>query len=123
MENNKNKGITLIALVVTIIVLLILAGISINMLIGKNGIIGRAGQADEITKDVTEEEQVKLAVTDALINGTGTLSTENVKNALKNKFGADKVTNDTFKGEGPWKFKGERKDYKIDTNRKNRRKK
>ena len=36
------KGITLIALVVTIIVLLILAGISINFVFGENGLIGRA---------------------------------------------------------------------------------
>lgn len=35
----ENKGITLIALVVTIVVLLILAGVSISMLMGENGII------------------------------------------------------------------------------------
>ena len=51
MKNNKkmSKGITLIALVVTIIVLLILAGISIMMLTGDNGILKRAGQAKEVT--------------------------------------------------------------------------
>ena len=41
----NNKGITLIALVVTIIVLLILAGVSIAMLTGQNGILNRASQA------------------------------------------------------------------------------
>ena len=41
----ENKGITLIALVVTIIVLLILAGISITMLTGQNGILNRATEA------------------------------------------------------------------------------
>ena len=41
----NNKGITLIALVVTIIVLLILAGVSIAMLSGQNGILNRASQA------------------------------------------------------------------------------
>ena len=41
----RNKGITLIALVVTIIVLLILAGISISMLTGQNGILNRASEA------------------------------------------------------------------------------
>ena len=40
----NNKGITLIALVVTIIVLLILAGVSIAMLTGQNGILNRASQ-------------------------------------------------------------------------------
>ena len=41
----KEQGITLIALVVTIVVLLILAGVSIAMLIGENGIITRASEA------------------------------------------------------------------------------
>jgi flagellar basal body-associated protein FliL len=41
----KNKGITLIALIVTIIVLLILAGVSIAMLTGENGILNRASYA------------------------------------------------------------------------------
>ena len=41
----ENKGITLIALVITIIVLLILAGISISMLAGQNSILSRAGEA------------------------------------------------------------------------------
>ena len=41
----RDKGITLIALVVTIIVLLILAGISISMLTGQNGILKRATEA------------------------------------------------------------------------------
>ena len=57
MRNNKKRsnGITLIALVVTIIVLLILAGISIQMLTGDNGILTRAGEA----KDTTDEAQIK----------------------------------------------------------------
>ena len=46
-ENNmrKNKGITLVALVVTIVVLLILAGVSINLVLGNNGIIAKAKEA------------------------------------------------------------------------------
>ena len=47
---NKNRGITLVALVVTIIVLLILAGISISMLTGQNGIIKRAAEAKNQTE-------------------------------------------------------------------------
>ena len=69
----KNFGITLIALVVTIIVLLILAGVSITMLTGQNGILNRAAEAKEKTEDAQKEEQVKIAVmssvgTDGLIN-------------------------------------------------------
>ena len=43
----KNKGITLIALVITIIVLLILAGVTIATLTGDNGILTKASQAKE----------------------------------------------------------------------------
>ena len=47
-ENNmkKNKGITLVALVVTIVVLLILAGVSINLVLGNIGIIAKAKDAE-----------------------------------------------------------------------------
>ena len=41
----NSKGITLVALVVTIVVLLILAGISINMVLGENGLIAKAKEA------------------------------------------------------------------------------
>ena len=46
----KEQGITLIALVVTIVVLIILAGVSILMLTGENGIIKRAQDARENTR-------------------------------------------------------------------------
>ena len=69
----NNRGITLIALIVTIIVLLILAGISVSMLTGQNGILNRAAEAKEKTEEAQKEEQTKLAVmssigTDGLIN-------------------------------------------------------
>lgn len=56
----KNKGITLIALVVTIIVLLILAGISISMLTGQNGILKKAAEAKEKTVEANENEMEDL---------------------------------------------------------------
>ena len=59
---NKEKGITLIALVITIIVLLILAGVSIAMLTGQNGILTQAQNASEATLRGEIEESVKLAV-------------------------------------------------------------
>ena len=46
----RNKGITLVALVVTIVILLILAGITITMVLGENGIISQAQLAAERTK-------------------------------------------------------------------------
>ena len=69
----KNFGITLIALVVTIIVLLILAGISISMLTGQNGILNRAAEAKEKTEDANKEEQRKLAQAEALMSTEDTV--------------------------------------------------
>ncbi len=53
----KNKGITLIALVVTIVVLLILAGVSITAVFGDNGIISGAQKAKDKTDEAIEQEQ------------------------------------------------------------------
>ena len=61
-EKNNTKGITLIALVITIIVLLILAGVSIAMLTGQNGILTQAANAKATTANKSAEEKVKLAV-------------------------------------------------------------
>lgn len=57
---NDQTGITLIALVVTIIVLLILAGVSIAMLGGKNGLITKAMEAKQNTTEASDEEIQKL---------------------------------------------------------------
>ena len=56
----ENTGITLIALVVTIIVLLILAGVSISMLTGQNGILNRAAEAKEKTAEAQKQENNTL---------------------------------------------------------------
>ena len=58
----NNKGITLIALVITIIVLLILAGVSIAMLTGENGILNQADRAGDATRDAEIKEAIALAV-------------------------------------------------------------
>ena len=54
------KGITLIALVITIIVLLILASVSIAMLTGKNGLLQKATKAKEENKLAQAKEQINL---------------------------------------------------------------
>ena len=72
---NKNKGITLIALVVTIIVLLILAGISISMLTGQNGILNRASEAKEKTEQAEKDELDKMATMESMIQTAGTAVT------------------------------------------------
>ena len=64
----KNKGITLIALVVTIIVLLVLAGVSISMLTGQNGILNRAAEAKEKSAAAQEDENEELQGYEKIIN-------------------------------------------------------
>lgn len=60
----KNKGITLISLVVTIIILLILAGVTIALISGSDGILGRATSAVDENKRAMAKEQVELAIGD-----------------------------------------------------------
>ena len=64
-ELKNKKGITLIALVITIVVLLILAGITIATLTGDNGIITRANDAKTNTEKAEEDEQRKLTQAEA----------------------------------------------------------
>ena len=71
LENKKlekEKGITLIALVITIIVLLILAGVSIAMLTGDNGILTQAKNAKNKTEEAQANEASDLANMESLIN-------------------------------------------------------
>ncbi len=89
----RNKGITLIALVVTIIVLLILAGISISLLSGQNGILNRAVEAKKQTESKSAEEKVKMAVMSSMTYD-GTLTLEKLKTELANYGG--KLEGDTF---------------------------
>lgn len=58
----NQKGITLIALVITIIVLLILAGVSIAMLTGQNGILTQANSAKTETNKAEAVEKINLAL-------------------------------------------------------------
>ena len=86
----KQNGITLIALVLTIIILLILAGISIAMLTGDNGIIRQANNAQTATIQGQEKEQIALAwntvITDKLAEGQ---SAEVTASDLKTQLTAD----------------------------------
>ena len=70
----ERKGITLIALVITIIVLLILAGVSIAMLTGENGILKQASNAQIKTKQAEVEEMVSLAIESLQIKNLGDTS-------------------------------------------------
>ena len=56
----KNKGITLVALVVTIVVLLILAGVSINLVLGNNGIIVKAREAQKKSAEASQNDLIGM---------------------------------------------------------------
>ena len=58
----SNKGITLVALVITIIVLLILAGVSISMVVGENGVLNRATGAATKTSEEEMKQALEMAV-------------------------------------------------------------
>lgn len=69
----NNKGITMIALIITIIILLILAGVTIAFLTGENGILNKASTAAETAKKANAEERLKVELmaiqTEDLIDG------------------------------------------------------
>ena len=64
----QEKGITLIALVVTIIILLILVGVTISQITGENGLVKKAKEAVEKYKNASEEEQIQLGKIDQYVS-------------------------------------------------------
>ncbi|MBO6244218.1 MAG: hypothetical protein J6O41_06630 [Clostridia bacterium] len=61
-KNNQNKGITLIALIITVIVLLILAGVGIAALNGDEGLLKRAGDTKKYSEQASGEELIQIEV-------------------------------------------------------------
>lgn len=82
----STNGITLIALVVTIIVLLILAGISISMLSGNNGILQKATTAKESTDSLQIQERINLAYHSSLVDGQGKVTEQSLEDEIKKEF-------------------------------------
>lgn len=90
------KGITLIALIITIIVMLILAGVVLNLTIGERGIFSNAQKATEETKFTSAQEKVQLAVASSYAEN-GSLNDEMLKENLNKIDGiAQKVENVTY---------------------------
>ena len=88
-QKNKQNGITLIALVVTIIVLMILAGVTINMLVGDNGIITQAQKAKKETEQAKQKEEKQLQkleeYIDSSLEGETATTVSEAKNGLPYK--------------------------------------
>ena len=95
MLDNK-KGITLIALVVTVVVLIILAGVSINAVLGDNGIIKKANQAASVTK----EAEVKEAINRTILEFYLTNDYETLEDFLKAKVTEGKIDSVTKNADG-----------------------
>ncbi len=79
----EENGITLIALVVTIIILIILAGVSINLLLGENGIIRVAREQKIIQTKAEILEELELAKTEIMINEEGYTSLDKYLEYIK----------------------------------------
>ena len=88
-ERKTNRGVTLIVLVVTIIILLILAGVTIAMLTGENGILNKAQEAKEETQDAEINERIQLVKYAAEISNYSEGKT--LEEYLKNEFGEENV--------------------------------
>ena len=97
LTKKNARGITLIALVITIIVLLILAAVTINALSGDNGILKRATEAKQKTRRADALEKIRLAVMTATTNGVGEANLDDLKAELEKAGATVKTT-----GELPW---------------------
>lgn len=83
-KGKDQRGITLLALIVTIIILLILAGVSVAVLVGDNGIINNAVKAKRATDVAASKERVNLAVMAAKIESKkNKINLETVKSELE----------------------------------------
>ena len=93
LDMKNKKGITLIALIITVIVLLILAGVSISLVVGDNGVISQAQESKIRTETASAQEAVDMAL-----------------GAMTAEFMGDEWPNDTSKKIGEWATTGKLKE-------------
>ena len=88
----KEKGITIVALVITIIILLIISGLTIEVLIGKDGIISKTAETKQATEISYEKEKIQLAVIQtAQDNKSLKIEVDKLNQNLINVFGKDET--------------------------------
>ena len=90
LNNNKKDGITLISLVVTIVVLLILAGVSINAVVGDDGVIKSAQESAKLTEESEAKEIMNKVVLEYYLARNGETLEEFLKTKVPNRI--DNVT-------------------------------
>lgn len=83
-KQKKTNGITLIALVITIVVLIILAGVSLNLILGQDGIVNKAKQSSEENKKAQALEEMTLIIHDLQIEFQGNATLSNLATKLQN---------------------------------------
>lgn len=111
MRRENKNGITLIALVITIIVLLVLAGVSLSLVLGDNGVLNKAQNATTETRNAEEKEKIEMAVAAAQTIGHGKLTNENLNNELSKVFANGTLGPETDNG---WSYDLSDKIYNID---------
>ena len=111
MKTKEMKGITLVALVITIVVLLILAGVSINTVLGDDGIIKKAKEAAEATKRASAEEEMNRLVLEYQLASND----ETLESFLQEKVTEGRIDGVTDNGDGTITItkKVDGKDYTI----------
>ena len=111
LDKNKDKGITLIALVVSIIVLLVLAGVSISMLTGQNGILTRAAESKVKTEMAGEKEKIQIAIVSLKMREK--LTSRNINIEMQN----EKINIKSLKEKGnEWILETSHSKYEIQEN-------
>ena len=86
-SNLKNKGITLISLVITIIILLILAGLTMATLMNDNGLINKANDTKIATEIASIKEEIQTDILAKQVENFGNISDDTLKEILE-KYGA-----------------------------------
>ena len=120
LNNKKDKiqsqrGVTLLVLVVTIIILLILAGITIGAITGENGIIGNAGKAKEEAEIANEKEILEKATVQAMGNNKyGNIEEGELQEQLDKETGEGKTEATDIGNEFEVVFKESNRYYTID---------
>ncbi len=108
------KGITLVALVITIIIIIILSTIAINFTFGENGLITRAEQAKELAEVSTIQEQMEMIKAEEIIEGQGTIDPDRYFDKLEDAgVILDKDTDVIDNGDGTYEVTAD-PDYVFD---------
>ena len=104
MQKYNNKGITLVALVVTIIVMTIIAGVTVGVTLGDGGILDKSRNEATKFENEANEKKVNLAVLSAARTGNGTVTQVNLTTALNDQLGEGNYTLTVNSGTGDFEL-------------------